>query len=309
MDAIIVGANGRPSILELIRTFPFKSNVAVFNYRRGKGGKTTWYKYLSSDKGNKRTVVNEPSFKAGDKVIMWGTRVQVQLGNAIVYNHPSVTRNASNKKAAREIFVKEKIDAPKLVKNNELHTTQYPVIIRKDHHRAGIGFHIANSDEEALNFIKNMKGQEYYISEIYPKTEEYRVHCAHGKALLVKRKPEPEDKSIVAWNFHQIELPWTTIERKNYDFDMVTLALNACKAIGVDFGAVDIMSNPVKGYKGPKHVVVEINTAPSYTPYLISKYGAYFDLLFNSATKVEHWDYTKFNKGNSLSWKNKQLNS
>jgi hypothetical protein len=66
------------------------------------------------------------------------------------------------------------------------------------------------------------------------------------------------------------------------------------------------MSYPAK-LDYPEHVVAEINTAPSYTPYLISKYGAYFDKLFRTKGKLEPWDYTKFKKATSLGWKNKQL--
>jgi len=310
MNVIIVGANGRPSILDMIQTYPFKSEVIVLTYKRNrKTGGTFWTRINSSDKGKKQLRLSTaPTFTHEDKIIMWGTRIQINLNGAMVFNSPANANNASNKKIAREIFEKENIAAPKLIHNNELHTASYPLIIRKDRHRAGIGFNIVNNDIEALKIIKGMNEGEYYMSEIYPKTEEYRVHCGSGKALLVKRKPEPNDKSIVAWNFHQNELPWTTIERKNYDHEMVSLALRAVDAVGLDFGAVDVMSHPIKGYNGPKHVVVEINTAPSYTPYLIEKYGAYFDLLFSTKDKFDKWDHSKFTKGTSLAWKNKQLN-
>ena len=310
MNAIIVGANGRPSILDMMRTFDFDSEVVMYTYLRSRRkNKTIWQSYTNLKHGlTHKRGISEPSFNTGDKVIMWGTRVQIELGNAIVYNHPKVSNNASNKKIAREIFEEKDIAAPKLIKHNELYKAPYPVIIRKDRHRAGIEFYIANNDLEATTIVSKLNGAEYYISEIYPKTAEYRVHCASGKALLVKQKPSPEDKSVVAWNFHQNQLPWSTIDRAKYDFDMVSLSLKAIDALGLDYGAVDIMSEPSRdGF--PKHVVVEVNTAPSYTPYLISKYGAYFNKIFSESTKLEAWDHSKFKKGKSLSWKNKQLNN
>jgi len=304
MNYIIVGVNGRPSMEDMFATYDFQEAVILLTYLRNKAtGKTFWRSMTPGSDWCKNPV---PTFNEHDKVIMWGTRIPLDFGEAIVYNHTDVSVNASNKKKAREIFEEKNIAAPKLVHHDELHMTSYPVIIRKDKHRAGIGFYIANTDTEALKIIKEMGDDNYYISEIYPKTAEFRVHCASGKALLVKQKPTPEDKSIIAWNFHQNELPWSTIDRKDYNFDMITLALNAIEAVGIDYGAVDIMSYPDKdGY--PEHVVAEINTAPSYTPYLISKYGAYFEKLFRTKGKLKPWDYKEFKKGPSLAWKNKQL--
>jgi len=307
MNAIIVGPNGRPSILEMVRTYDFNELFYVFTYKRLRNGTTSWRKYVSDNKIESVILMkNPPSFGKGDKVIMWGTRVQIELGEAIVYNHPNVSNNASNKKTARLIFEEKGIAAPKLVKREFLYKCSYPLIIRRDRHRAGIGFNIANNDVEALGFIDKMHNDEYYMSEIYPKTAEFRVHCAMGKALLVKQKPTPEDKYIVAWNFHQVEEAWTTINRKDYNFEMIKLALDAITALEIDYGAVDIMSYPSK--KGfPDHVVAEVNTAPSFTPYLIEKYGAFFDKIFRTEGKIEVWDYSKFKKGPSFSWKNAQI--
>jgi hypothetical protein len=307
MNIILVGPNGRPSILDMLNTYNFNTEINIVTYKRLRTGKTVWILYNKiNGLVTEKKLLTPPSFTADDKVVMWGTRIQLDFDKATVYNDVNSLNHASNKKLAREIFIKNDIAAPKLISIEELTTCKYPVIIRKSHHHAGIGFHIANNRNEALIIVKAMKNEEYYISEFYPKTAEYRVHCASGKVLLLKQKPTPEDKTMIAWNFHQNELPWSTIERKDYDVDMVKLALNAIKAVGLDFGAVDIMSYPTDKTLSI-HVVAEINTAPSYTPYLISKYGAYFDYIFSSDTKVEHWDYNIFKKGKSLSWKNNQL--
>lgn len=304
MNAIIVGPDGRPSMLELMRTFKFNTDVTLFTYRRTRSDRNLWSEYSDKSENFVRYSTKEPKFTSGDKIIMWGTRIALPFPKGvIIYNKPRNAAKASNKSIARALFEKNKIATPKLIKDKDLFKTMYPVIIRKSQHRAGIGFYVANNDVEAFKIMKALH-PDYYISEVYPKTEEYRIHCACGKALLVKRKPEPEDKSVIAWNFHQNELPWTTIQRKDYDHEMVSLALNAMDTIGLDFGAVDVMSNPKLEQK---HVVVEINTAPSYTPYLIEKYGAFFDLAFTSEGKLEKWDHSKFKKGSSLSWKNTQL--
>lgn len=308
MNFIIVGPNGRPSILDLIRNFKFKDEVLVYTHYKLKTGKIRWDAYSSLSPEKRIVNTSPPSIRSGDKVIRWGDRIDLGVSsNAIQYNTAQNLNHASNKKLAREILEKAGVAVPKLIKNDELYKADYPVVLRPSRHRAGLNFFVINSDEDLVKATSRFKSkEEYYISEVYPKTEEYRVHCASGKALLIKRKPEPPDKSVVAWNFHQNELPWTTIERRNYDIDMVKMALKAVSALGLDFGAVDIMSKPTNK-KLPKHVVIEVNTAPSYTPYLILKYGTYFDLAFSSPKKLDPWEYEKFTKGESLAWKNYQL--
>lgn len=304
MNFILVGPNGRPSIRELLSTFKFSIAVSILTpYTTPKG--VQWYRIDSSNPRKKIRLPRLPSFTSSDIVIRWGTRVEISTGSAVVYNSNRALNNASNKKTARELLERGKIAVPKTYKIGELYKAPMPVVIRPERHRAGINFHVCYTDNEAERAIRRIGGT-YYISDVYPKTEEYRVHVALGKALLIKRKPEPKDKSVVAWNFHQNELPWSTIDRKDYDLEMVKLACDAVKELGLDFGAVDIMSKPTNK-KLPNHVVVEVNTAPSYTPYLIEKYGALFNLLFRQKKKMDTWDYSKFKSGKSFSWKNFQL--
>ena len=306
MNAIIVGPNGRPSILEMLLTYDFKNEVDVFTHYTKNNGNRTWFHY-NSKKPDVITMPGEPSFSKDDKVVFWGTRVPLKANSAIVYNHPENLNNASNKGLARALFHEAGIPIPMLINYEEANDANYPLILRRNHHRGGMFFFVVNNKEELDAAIsKHIKGDDFYISEIYPKTAEYRVHCASGKALLVKQKPTPDNPKEIAWNFHINEKPWKTIDRKDYDPDMIKIALDAVEQLGLDFGAVDIMSKPsAKGF--PPHVVIEVNTAPSYTPYLISKYGAYFDMLFGMKEKASHWNYKGFKKGISLAWKNEQL--
>lgn len=302
MNAIIVGHNGRPSMLSLITKYPFDKEVILFLQHTGTGE----LRRYSSKTGRKYDVIDRlPVFTKGDKVIRWGSRVHITSNGAMVYNKASNMKNATNKRMAREIFLEKGINAPKYITLDNLHETAYPIVLRNETHRGGKEFYVSNNDVETFDIISKL-GNGYYMSEVYPKTAEYRVHCAHGKVLLIKRKPEPEDKSVVAWNWCQNKLPWSVVNRKDYDFDMCKLALKAIDAVGIDFGAVDMMSYPTDKNL-PKHVVAEINTAPSHTPYLRKKYGAYFNLLFNTKGRMKFWEYNKYTKPESFVWKNFQL--
>jgi len=80
-------------------------------------------------------------------------------------------------------------------------------------------------------------------------------------------------------------------------------AIKAVKAVGLDMGGVDVMLKDGVAY------VLEVNTAPTLntSPYVAKRWCMYWDWLFASETRKEHWDYTKFKKGSSLILKNYQL--
>jgi glutathione synthase/RimK-type ligase-like ATP-grasp enzyme len=309
MNAIIVGVNGRPSIIQLLKMYKFDSPVTVFSQYHKKNGEELWKQIeMMSDGYIGIRPVKRPSFKNGDKVIFWGSRAQLNTGGAIVYNAPEKLAHASKKGLARKILKEKKLAIPKTEFSVDaaMRNLTFPMIVRPESHRAGKDFYVCNTRDELTRSFKKVKNG--YISEFYPKQKEYRIHTASGKALLVKQKPEPDDKTEIAWNFAQNEKPWTTIDRKDYDIEMLKLAIEAIKVLELDFGAVDIMAFPTKRNL-PKYVITEVNTAPSYTPYLIEKYGAYFNKLFSLGKKMDVFDTSKFKKGKSFSWKNFQLST
>jgi hypothetical protein len=247
------------------------------------------------------TPIREPNFNSNDIVVRWGNSMSLN-GNFISYNSPRSTSIASNKGDFRGVMMDNEIPTPTPYHRDK---NVWPVVVRPIHHHAGQHFHVANSHTEVQNFFR-LYGGAAYASEVYPKQREVRVHCASGKVLLIKEKPAPDDINTIAWNFAINEEAWTTIDRQNYDPKICKLALDAMKAIGLDIGAVDIMFDPIDRSL-PQYVICEINTAPSLTDYLSSKYAMYFDHIFSNSSKIPEWDYSKFKQGISFVWKNEQL--
>lgn len=112
------------------------------------------------------------------------------------------------------------------------------------------------------------------------KTLEWRMHVVDGKVIFVqqkKRKSDAEqdkDQKLIrnydnGWVFCPIELDQATDEFK-------AEAVKAIKAVGLDFGAVDMIA----GKKDGKPYILEINTAPGLeSPGLIEAYkNAFLDL-------------------------------
>jgi hypothetical protein len=301
MKAIIIGKNGKSSIRAVLSHL---SDLNVFLYV--KSNKGVWAVETLKNGHLRHNKVDQPVFGSGDTIIKWGNSIPVTTGSSIYYGNGIGVMNASNKLEARMLFKEENVECPyTFVRLSD--RKDFPVIIRPLRHRAGKIFHVANNDTELSSIVRNRFGnKEYYCSSFYPKTREFRLHCAFGKILVTKEKPAPSNKSMIAWNYALNEDAWTTIDRKDYDINMGKLALRAMDALGLDIGAVDVMSYPTNKSM-PEHTICEINTAPSLTPYLAEKYAMLFRKLFTSEEKIEKWNYQKFEIGKSLSWKNCQL--
>jgi glutathione synthase/RimK-type ligase-like ATP-grasp enzyme len=120
-------------------------------------------------------------------------------------------------------------------------------------------------------------GPDYYISEYIKKEREFRVHCVQGRVVGVSEK-HPPNREAIAWNFHGedgngefINLKWS-----EWPMAVVNAALEAFKVSKLHFGAADVISVPGRA------LVLEINSAPSLSPYRASCYGR---ALSDSITK------------------------
>jgi hypothetical protein len=305
MNAIIVGKNGVASMKQLVKLI---NDIEIFLFIKRETSRGIEWKRISSLDPDRPVSCDQPSFDNNDTVIKWGNSIPLSISNNdLYYNKGMAINNASNKLESRLIFEESNIACPRTYVSVDS-ILQYPTVIRPVKHRAGKSFYIANSFSEAKHIVSTKKdlSKGYYASDIYPKTREFRVHCALGKILVIKEKPAPKDKSIVAWNFAINEEEWTTIPRKDYVKDICLLSLQAMDSIGLDIGAVDIMSYPsIEGFT--PHVVCEINTAPSLTPYLAEKYASLFSKIFKTTSRIEKWEYQSYKEGMSFCWKNFQM--
>lgn len=290
---IIVGRDGRPSMRKVYSQMKNGELIVVRTPKRKK-------RYIRKYNDNNSDVFNkEPIENLNGKnsvVIRWGNRIEFETNkNSIVYNKAENIYTATNKKLSREIFIKNKVSTPKLY-NNKKSEISFPIIARPLVHSKGKNFLIINTKEEFNNHFNF----GWYYSEFIDKEKEFRVHCAHGKILAVMEKPRGEG---IAWNRAINHERFTRILQKEYNYNVCIEALKAVKAIGLDFAGVDVILKDGKAY------VLEVNTAPTLnsSEYVSSQYAKYFDLLFNTEGRVEHWDFINFKKAESLAWKQNQL--
>lgn len=199
------------------------------------------------------------------RVLRWGSNFPFD-GKQI--NKLDAVERASNK-----IWCRRKLKSAGLPVPTETET-DFPVIGRPYKHHSGHGFYICKNPNDVLR--AKWKGATYF-SKVYPKQNEYRVHVAGNKCLLVSIKEGNKKRMI--WNKRKNNFKFRHMHRHEWLenphlMNIVRASKKAVKELGLDFGAVDILADAGRGY--PSFVICEVNTAPALSPLAISKYVKYF---------------------------------
>jgi hypothetical protein len=212
-------------------------------------------------------------------------RVVINLGTTDDYpydgrmlNCQSMVRSAANKKGARQVFAEKGIPAPELhILPGNIPKNAYPVIGRTSYHSKGKGFWFCKN-AAAVKAAGNA-GATHFLRFI-PKTREYRVHT-FIKSQHQSMPPE-ERKADHYVSIKISEKGWTgetgpdpNEPQKNHTFGWVFMgpqnrseeelnvvrhvAKNAIAALGMDFGAVDVMFH----IHSKRPYVLEVNSTPS----------------------------------------------
>lgn len=223
-----------------------------------------------------------------DVTIRWGCTSSISSN--IMYNKRTAIKKASNKLRARKIFRENEINIPKTWENPN--NCEFPLIARPKYHWGGKNFYYCEDKQDLYAAIR--EGAEYF-SEFYPKTREFRVHISHGKVLICCEK-FVEDKDKLIWNLRKNkDSEWQALRWSNIDPSIAKLAIQSIKALGLDYGAVDILAEP-KDNRSPNAVVIEVNTAPRLGDYSSSRYAEYFDWLLHLDERKE-WVDADYNHG------------
>ncbi len=304
---ILTGKHGRPSTKEVYRQM--SSGLLIQRRQLFSKSRVLLRQYYRVFRNNIVDFFNkEINIDFSNAIIVrWGTREEIETSKTnIIYNQSKAIALATDKKASRECFIEGNVSTPVLITPDNFKEEYLPIIARPLVHSKGKNFVTLKNQEEFINhYSKNNKG--WYYSQFINKEREFRIHCAHGKVLAVMEKSNPNNGNI-AWNRAQNDtepftyISWSEVDNQNL-MCVLLEALKATQVIGLDMSGVDVMLMNNIAY------VLEVNTAPTLntSPYVASRWGKYFDWLFQVETRREHWDFTQFKKGSSLIWKNNQL--
>lgn len=182
--------------------------------------------------------------------VNWGRNV----ANATL--NPDIS-NVTNKRVMRELFKQHNVPMPQLVDwddlAKDLHDgVQRNVIGRPDKHSKGRGLWRIDSLKSLMVATKGTKKKRAatHYMEFVESDREYRVHIFKGKSIRISRKEFLEDGG------HS----YTTAKPGDIKLRQVREAAKlAVKAVGLDFGAVDILA---RGENNEDVWVLEVNAAP-----------------------------------------------
>lgn len=296
---IYVNKVGRPSMKNVFRDIPdselfIKSSLFDGFVHRHNGKKT------------KMRGLEKPDFRGETTVISWGSRAPILTDEkTIIYNDNEAIKRVSSKGECRRFLRENNVPIPVTYFPDEnFDNIKFPAICRPEFHGRARAFFICHNFKDIENALK--RGCTY-ISELYPKTEEYRVHILNLKVLACLRKPPPRDKNVIPWNKAVNNEPFVLVKPSEWNPAVIKTALNFCLKTQLSFGGIDLMCGAGDGY--PPAVVCEGNVSPTInsSPFVTSRYIKAFKWLFASDKKRESWNPNSFMKIESLYWKSFQL--
>lgn len=196
--------------------------------------------------------------EAGDEVYLVrasGPEVDVNWGRSYANAklNPDIS-NVTNKRRMRELFKEHGVPMPRLLDRNELRLGLFrnPIVGRPDQHTKGRGFwkiHSISDFNRAICGTRRKRAATHFM-EYVDSDREYRVHIFKGKSIRISEKVYTDEskKEYTTGKPGEIKL-------KN----VREAAKKAVEAVGLDFGAVDILASG----EDNSHVwVTEVNAAP-----------------------------------------------
>lgn len=248
----------------------------IYPYKQGSHGA----KELAGRLGAKIIKHNRSTFRGTPdrKVIVWGAaEVPRNVAESTLINQPHAIKSAANKLSAFAIMQRAKVPIPKFVSMKadavDLFKHTDMVVCRTIlNGHSGHGIVLAEAPNELVE-------APLYV-EYIKKKEEYRIHVMYSNKerqyIIVdrQRKARKRDAKAVNWAIRNLENGFIYQRHDvNVPKDAEKAAIEAVKALGLHFGAVDIIWNE----KSNKSYVLEINTAPGLEGETAVNYAAAFE--------------------------------
>lgn len=180
-------------------------------------------------------------------LVRWGSRREGKAD--IEINSAASVSLARDKKESRRAL--QGLCPTTWFRQSEVRT---PCVIRPRRHHAGKKFFVCNSADEVNRAILRC-GPGWYASELIDKAHEYRVFILQDRVIRVSTKHQ-NNPGEVAWNVGT-GANAIGLARKNWNLEVVKVAVKAARKLNLDFTAVDVCVD-----KAGKPYVLEANTAP-----------------------------------------------
>jgi glutathione synthase/RimK-type ligase-like ATP-grasp enzyme len=209
-------------------------------------------------------------------MVNWGNSSPAfSLTGVTVLNKPQAVANASNKLTALRIMKEAQVNVPDFSVNRsdaETWIDEERIVLCRTLLRANSGRGITIAKE-----VDQLIDAPLYVKYIR-KEKEYRLHVFNGAVIDMvekRRRSGFEDNPSYNKYIRSYEQGWVFVRDDIAITEATkTEAIKAVRALGLDFGAVDIVMGPKN-----KPFVLEVNTSPGLQGTTLSSYK----------TAVETW--------------------
>lgn len=209
-------------------------------------------------------------YRYGDIIINWGsTQCITQLPDGFeMINSPHAVKNAVNKLHCFQILRRNNVSIPEF-------TTRRDAIDRAD---TWLARHtLSGSNGRGISIVppgEPIPDAPLYVRYI-PKKYEVRIHVANGRAFDWQQKRKREGVTDPSNGKVRNDANGYVFARNNVDIPTRALGLcqqqaeDAVVALGLDFGAVDVIFNE----RRDTAYVLEVNTAPGLEGTTVTNYA------------------------------------
>ena len=179
-----------------------------------------------------------------------GTSTAQRLNNDI--------STCTNKRQMREMFSERGVPAPPLFSASEAYEaiSVGPLVGRPDRHTRGKGFWLCRNTDDVVRALRGTrrKAAATHFMLFVNAPREFRVHVFDGKSIRISMKEYVTVEGAPAWKRNYLTVkPPEGFKRK----PLREAAKAAVAAVGLDFGAVDILVADDGAV-----FVLEVNAAP-----------------------------------------------
>ena len=243
-------------------------------------------------------------------IIRFGSQKELQSdvtngGDRIELNTVQSIKNSSNKLLMKSCFTNNNVktaDWWRYYSNTIFHNTNqpfdenfdanagtkiedlpYPIISKHIYGSRGTGNKKHDTLESLQAWMQGKNINNYIFEKFYNYNREYRLHVTENGCFYTCRKMLKQDTDENhRWYRNNDNSVWiledNTLFDKPVNWDsIIEESVKALKAVGLDFGAVDLrvqstLSKKEEARSNPDFIIIEINSAPSFGDITKIKY-------------------------------------
>jgi len=159
-------------------------------------------------------------------------------------------------------------------------TILFPIVIKHIYGSRNNGNTLISDSNEFVNWLENKTFDKYIIEKYHTHKKEYRLHVTKHGCFYTNRKMLKTD-ATERWFRNDSNSIWVLENNELFDKPktwniIVEDCVKAINSVGLDVGACDVKVNN----KG-KHIVIEVNSAPSFGKITEEKYREIIPVLVN----------------------------